>query len=281
MPAAQHHLEEALAKSEGLNSLYMHYKITSDLSRVYIAQKQLVQADQLLDPIISSDPPKRTLAQRLIWTAQAELKLAQNRPDAALIILEQLIANAGNLTEETVIPRLWYLRGRALLALQRYEEATTILQAATAGAQVWDDQLNKRRSLIELGKLYLKLGKRSEAKEAFERARVSIEQLRVKLPAGKLSEHFSQQVMHDLPQSMLLSPKKVNQRDLNGLTQRELEVAKFVAQGKSNRAIADALILSERTIEKHVENIMAKLDVSSRAQIAVWIATKNIHEPPH
>jgi ATP/maltotriose-dependent transcriptional regulator MalT len=49
-----------------------------------------------------------------------------------------------------------------------------------------------------------------------------------------------------------------------GLTPRELEVLRLVATGKSNKAIASSLFLSERTVERHVANIFRKLDVPSR-----------------
>ncbi len=52
--------------------------------------------------------------------------------------------------------------------------------------------------------------------------------------------------------------------DAHGLTQRELEVLKLVAAGATNRAIAAELVLSERTIDRHVSNIFVKLRVSSR-----------------
>jgi DNA-binding NarL/FixJ family response regulator len=47
-------------------------------------------------------------------------------------------------------------------------------------------------------------------------------------------------------------------------------VAALVARGKSNRDMADELVLGERTIETHVGNILSKLGFSSRAQIAAW-----------
>jgi DNA-binding CsgD family transcriptional regulator len=50
-----------------------------------------------------------------------------------------------------------------------------------------------------------------------------------------------------------------------GLTPRELEVLRLVAAGWTNKAIASELVLSERTVERHVSNILAKLGVSSRA----------------
>jgi DNA-binding NarL/FixJ family response regulator len=59
--------------------------------------------------------------------------------------------------------------------------------------------------------------------------------------------------------------------EFGGLTVREREVAMLIAQGKSNREIATALVLSERTVTTHISNIFAKLGYSSRTQIATWI----------
>ncbi|MFE3188483.1 LuxR C-terminal-related transcriptional regulator [Nocardia sp. NPDC059240] len=55
------------------------------------------------------------------------------------------------------------------------------------------------------------------------------------------------------------------------LTVRELEIAELVAEGRSNRDIANDLIISKRTAEGHVEKILSKLGFSNRAQIAAWI----------
>ena len=52
--------------------------------------------------------------------------------------------------------------------------------------------------------------------------------------------------------------------DAHGLTARELEVLRMVAAGETNRAIAAELVLSERTVDRHVSNIFAKLGVGSR-----------------
>jgi non-specific serine/threonine protein kinase len=56
------------------------------------------------------------------------------------------------------------------------------------------------------------------------------------------------------------------------LTRREGEVADLVAQGMSNREIAAKLVVSPRTAEAHIEHILIKLDFTSRAQIAAWVA---------
>lgn len=54
-------------------------------------------------------------------------------------------------------------------------------------------------------------------------------------------------------------------REAHGLTKREVEVLRLVAAGKTNKAIAARLVISERTVDRHVSNILAKLRVPSRA----------------
>jgi DNA-binding CsgD family transcriptional regulator len=54
------------------------------------------------------------------------------------------------------------------------------------------------------------------------------------------------------------------------LTPREREIAELVAGGLSNRTIADQLVLSERTVETHVRNVLTKLALTNRTQVAAW-----------
>ena len=54
------------------------------------------------------------------------------------------------------------------------------------------------------------------------------------------------------------------------LTAREREVLSLVATGKTNRAIADPLGLSEKTVARHVSNIFTKLDLSTRAAATAY-----------
>ncbi|GLW11604.1 LuxR family transcriptional regulator [Microtetraspora sp. NBRC 13810] len=56
------------------------------------------------------------------------------------------------------------------------------------------------------------------------------------------------------------------------LTAREIEVARLVAKGKSNKEIAASLVISQRTAEGHVERILSKLGFTSRVQVATWVS---------
>jgi len=76
--------------------------------------------------------------------------------------------------------------------------------------------------------------------------------------------------------SPALSPRRAQQQHFGGLTSREREVARLVAQGKSNRAIADELVVGVSTVEAHITHIFTKLGFSSRAQIAAWAVDKGL-----
>jgi DNA-binding CsgD family transcriptional regulator len=60
------------------------------------------------------------------------------------------------------------------------------------------------------------------------------------------------------------------------LTEREREVAALLAQGMSNREIAEMLVISESTAEVHVKHILSKLGLRSRSQVAVWAAQRDL-----
>jgi len=76
-----------------------------------------------------------------------------------------------------------------------------------------------------------------------------------------------------------LTPLQAAKEQFDGLTARERQVAALVAQGKSNREIADILVVSERTAAAHVGNILSKLEFASRTQIARWAIEKGLAAP--
>ena len=73
--------------------------------------------------------------------------------------------------------------------------------------------------------------------------------------------------------------EKMATKSTAGLSVRELEIVALIAEGKSNIEIADQLVLSKRTVEKHVANILGKLDFTNRTQVARW-ATENALTKP-
>jgi DNA-binding CsgD family transcriptional regulator len=57
------------------------------------------------------------------------------------------------------------------------------------------------------------------------------------------------------------------------LTRREREISELVAEGLSNREIAERLVIAKRTVDSHLEHILAKLEFTSRTQIASWVSS--------
>ncbi|WP_346779918.1 LuxR C-terminal-related transcriptional regulator [Streptomyces sp. S3(2020)] len=62
------------------------------------------------------------------------------------------------------------------------------------------------------------------------------------------------------------------------LTRREMQVAALIAQGRTNRQIADNLVIAQRTAEGHVERILVKLGFANRSQVAAWFSTRRPEE---
>ncbi|MBX7235360.1 MAG: LuxR C-terminal-related transcriptional regulator [Caldilineales bacterium] len=82
----------------------------------------------------------------------------------------------------------------------------------------------------------------------------------------------------DYARRLPLEPKPTSavRSKADGLTPREREVISLIAQGKSNDEIADTLVLSKRTVEKHISNIFSKLGFTQRAQIVRWVIEQGL-----
>lgn len=286
LPDARQHLERALALAKDCGSLFLLRDATAYLASACIAQGDHARAQEVLDSVFSPQTTSntmQTIAGRLVWCARAELALAQKHPDKALAILDQLISTAAHENdgeEGKVIPRLWYLRGEALIAHGRLEEAEAVLNGARDAAQQQRLRPLLWRIYVTLGKLSQREGRRKQAEEAFSQARTIIEELMGAVTDEEMRDTFSHLASAQLPYSPQTSPRQIAKKAYGGLTGREREVAVLVALGKSNRVIADELIVSERTVEKHIERIMYRLGFNSRAQIAAWVVEKDLLNHP-
>ena len=65
-------------------------------------------------------------------------------------------------------------------------------------------------------------------------------------------------------------PVLVHEIHAEGLTDREREVVRLVAQGRSNSEIAQQLVISDKTVKTHISNILSKLDLDDRTQLAIY-----------
>lgn len=72
------------------------------------------------------------------------------------------------------------------------------------------------------------------------------------------------------------TPAKGSKELEPGLTEREIEVLRLIARGKSNREIADELVLSEKTVKTHVSNILQKLHLSDRTKAALYAVRRRL-----
>ena len=70
--------------------------------------------------------------------------------------------------------------------------------------------------------------------------------------------------------------KRATQANQHGLTPRELQVLRQIAAGMTNKAIATELFVSERTIDRHVSNILTKLGVPSRAAATAYASNHKL-----
>ncbi|GAC1348585.1 MAG: hypothetical protein NVSMB27_16880 [Ktedonobacteraceae bacterium] len=270
---ALQHLGVGLSFAQQLGSAWWIGNIVTYQALASILEGKLTQAEALLSAMLPCEQQPRNLAERRMAWAWGELALAQGKPDMALQTAEQLLASAPGVERPTgvlPIPHLLKLQGEALAALKRLDEAVRVLeeakQCALAGLEMplaW--QIHRA-----LGRLYRLLKHEEQARRECAAARTVIASLAETMNDPHLREQFLHAALTSLPRETPRSPRRIEAEKFGGLTAREREVALLIAQGKSNRTIADALVVSERTVETHVSNILCKLGFTSRTQIAAW-----------
>jgi predicted ATPase/DNA-binding CsgD family transcriptional regulator len=273
---AREHFEQALALAREIGSLFWTRIATGYLASALISQGDLSQAELVLKAALDPQTPAQTMAQRLMWCTQVELALAQGNPARALDITDVLIASDPNASHGRNILRVSKLRGEAQMALKQPIEAESVLTAAITIAKEQGARPMQWRNYVSLGSLYQGQGRHTGAEQVFATARTIIEELATTIVDESLRDNFMRQATRMLPHIRSLSPARATKQAFGGLSAREREVAVLIAQGKSNREIADMLVLSERTIESHVSSILLKLDYTSRTQIATWVIEKGL-----
>jgi DNA-binding CsgD family transcriptional regulator len=262
--------EPGLTVAKEFGSSWMIGNTTTELAMAYILNDQPASGRALLDSVPLQETAQHTRAERRLLWAKGNLFLAENKPAEALQIAEHLLDSKRSAEQTQSIPALCKLKGDALLALKQFKKAERSLEAAKQGAE-------DRQALPMLWQIHAQLGwlhkaqkNSNESEGEFASARQVIYTLAENIPDETLRTGFLEAALGRLPKERTLSKRQREAEQFGGLTSREQEVARLVSQGKSNREIAEALVLSERTVENHVGNILTKLGFDSRAQIAVW-----------
>jgi len=145
-------------------------------------------------------------------------------------------------------------RAALLLADDRAIEALGQLRGALSGWQKLDAPYEVARTRVLMGTACRRLGDEDSASMEFDSAR----RIFTELGAAPDIERMN---------ALLKPAPEARAGDLTG---REVEVLALIATGKTNREIAEDLVISERTVARHVSNIFTKLGLSSRAAATAY-----------
>ena len=270
-------LETGLALANDIGSAWWIGNITAYLARAYLLQGALPRAEAVLKEVMPREQqPANSPERRMSWV-WGELALASDEPEQALHIAESLLASVPGATSSQPIPWLLKLKGEALGALSRREEAIQALEEARLGALARQEQ-------PLLWQIHRALGRAAPAPQAGRPgpAQLYLGARRDRIPGKHALMMATCANTSCMPRSATLprekpaSANRTAKEAFGGLTEREREVVRLVAQGKSNREIADALVVTKRTIETHINNILYKLNLASRAQIVVWAVERGL-----
>jgi DNA-binding CsgD family transcriptional regulator len=208
------------------------------------------------------------MGQRQVRLATADLALRQGEAGPALRLLDSLRGDTAT------APQVDLVRARALGALGRLDEAEATLLSACELATSCGLASVSWRLQAELAAVFDARERGADAAAARARALAIVEALAHKLTDADLTAGFLAGAHRLL--GIKMPSRRVHHRGPGGLTAREQEIAGLIAQGGSNRAMAESLVLSERTVEDHVSGILRKLGFNSRAQIATWATQRGL-----
>ncbi len=127
------------------------------------------------------------------------------------------------------------------------------------------------RARIELARALASLGRTDDAALEARRAIAVLTELKAELEISRA--HL---LLDSMPQGTVAPDASARIRSDSGLTVRELEVLRLVADGLTNQAIAEKLFVSDHTVHRHLANILNKLSVSSRAAAVAQAARRGL-----
>jgi DNA-binding CsgD family transcriptional regulator/tetratricopeptide (TPR) repeat protein len=215
---------------------------------------------------------KRTLGEKYLALARAEVALAEDDAAGVCDLIEE--------SDAIGTPRAALLRAAAFIDSEQWSAAAASLETARADATAQESRPLLWRIAALEGAMHLAQRRRLEARRAFDAARAMASELCNELTRdASLAAAFRAGVDAIAPAPPEPTPNRAAKAAHGGLTQRERETATLIAQGKSNRAIARALGIGERTVEGYVAAVLDKLGFSSRAQIAAWV-TEQVQTQP-
>jgi DNA-binding CsgD family transcriptional regulator len=269
-------LEAALPLARDLGSDWWICNVSAYLGLAHIMRAELDKAAATLGGVLGGGRAPRTMPERRVAWAWSVLLLARAEPEAALRVADGLIETAPSTEPPQHIPALLKVRGEALLALRRAGAATRALVAARDAALARGSRPLLWTISAALARAHRATHREAEAESELEAARTMIATLQATIEDTALRARFTSAAGESLANGGRAQARRVAAARFGGLTRRELEVVGQIAQGKSNREIAAALVLGERTIETHVGSILSKLGLSARTQVALWAVDKGL-----
>jgi DNA-binding NarL/FixJ family response regulator len=217
------------------------------LSLLRLAQGQVDVAANAIRNVLNETKDQRVRSRML--AAYVEIMLAAHDVAAARTGAEEMTAIASALDAPFLRAVSMHARGAILLAEGDARAALAALREATAAWDVVEAPYEAGRTRVLIARALQQLGDRDSADIEHEAARHVFRQLGAR---------------PDLERLDTATPAQ-NRASASGLSARELEVLRSLVTGKSNRAIADELCISEKTVARHVSNIFNKLGLSNRA----------------
>jgi ATP/maltotriose-dependent transcriptional regulator MalT len=193
------------------------------------------------------------LARARLLAAQVEIAIAGGDETTAAAAADELDEVASVYGSSGLQAAARRSRGAVLLATGQTEEALSTLRTACSGWNDLEAPYDCAKVRVLMARAYRQLGDIESSDRELAAARAAFEALGAALDADEVAG----QRRAALP---------------NGLTEREAEVLALVAAGRSNQEIAAALVLSVRTVERHLARVYAKLGVASKSELARRLA---------